>query len=392
MVQDKKPDPSAIREIPQDIQAEQSVLGAMLISREAVSEVAEMLVPQDFYRQSNRVIFNAMMTLYSRNDAVDLVTVTNELQKEGKLGDAEGVAYLTLLGNMVPTAANVKYHAKIVEEKSTLRQLVDGGTEIARMGYDGSEDVPVILDRAERCILQISNRKGGRDFEPISTIVGNTINRISELAGNTSGITGLKTGFVDFDRLTAGLHPSDFIILAARPSMGKTALALNIAQNVAIRGNGDGEPKKVAFFSLEMSREQLVQRMLCSEAEVDAQKLRVGQLSADDWTRLWQAADSLGNEDLHRRHAGPADHGDAQQGAAPAGPGRPGHDRRRLPAADAGQRDEGEPGQPPAGSLRDFPRPEGPGPRTERAGPGPVPVKPRRRKPPGQKAHAVGPA
>ena len=295
MVQDKKPDPSAIREIPQDIQAEQSVLGAMLISREAVSEVAEMLVPQDFYRQSNRVIFNAMMTLYSRNDAVDLVTVTNELQKEGKLGDAEGVAYLTLLGNMVPTAANVKYHAKIVEEKSTLRQLVDGGTEIARMGYDGSEDVPVILDRAERCILQISNRKGGRDFEPISTIVGNTINRISELAGNTSGITGLKTGFVDFDRLTAGLHPSDFIILAARPSMGKTALALNIAQNVAIRGNGDGEPKKVAFFSLEMSREQLVQRMLCSEAEVDAQKLRIGQLSAEEWNKLWQAADRLGS-------------------------------------------------------------------------------------------------
>ena len=280
MNQDKKPDPAADRVIPQDIQAEQSVLGAMLISRDAVSEVAELLVPQDFYRQSNRIIFNAMMTLYNRNDAVDLVTVTNELQKEHKLADADGVSYLTLLANMVPTAANVKYHAKIVEEKSILRQLVDGGTEIAQMGYEGSDDVGTILDQAEKRILQVSNRKGGRDFEPINLIVGDTINRISSLAENTSGITGLRTWFADFDRLTAGLQPSDFIILAARPSMGKTALALNIA---LFRGRGG-----------------------CAEtADRPAERGRVEQAVA--------GGGPAGQcENLHRRHAGPADHGDAQ--------------------------------------------------------------------------------
>ena len=205
-----------------------------------------------------------MLELYNRNEAVDLVTVTEVLKKNGKLEDVGGIAYVTSLANSVPTAANVVYHAGIVEEKSILRQLVRSATEIAELGYEGSEDVSDIIDSAEKKILDISNRSF-KDLEA--------------LMNNKNGLTGLPTGFVDFDNLTSGLHGSDFIILAARPSMGKTALSLNIVQNVAIRSGKqtDGKPKVVAFFSLEMSKEQLVQRMLCAEANIDSQRLRIGE-------------------------------------------------------------------------------------------------------------------
>jgi len=279
---------------PQNIEAEQSVLGAMLIDKEAVALVAEKLLPEDFYREAHRVIFQAMLSLYARNEAVDLITITDALKSMGKLDDVGGIAYVTSLANMVPTAANVKYHADIVEEKSTLRQLVSCGTKIAGLGYEGGTDVREIIDEAESTVLTVSNRKQKNDFVPIERVLEATVKNIESLVGSKGGITGLATGFLDFDNLTAGLHPSDFIILAARPSMGKTALALNMVQNVAIRGLGkDGDQKKVGLFSLEMSKEQLVQRMLCAEAEIDAQNLRVGQLSDDDWGRLWQAADSL---------------------------------------------------------------------------------------------------
>ncbi len=289
---------------PQNIEAEQSVIGAMLIDKNAVDLITEELVPEDFYREAHRVIFNAIVTLRSDDKAVDMITVVDELKKENKLEAVGGVSYVTLLANVVPTAANVRYHAKIVEEKALLRQLVEGGTYIASMGYEGSEDVRDILDQAEKTILRISNRKGGTDFVPVSDLVGNTVAHISEMLESQDPITGVATGFNDLDRLTAGLHPSDFIILAARPSMGKTALALNIAQNVAIRGAKKGQPKKrVAFFSLEMSREQLVQRLLCSEADVDAQMLRAGgsdkdRNSQEMWDRLWRAADRLGESEL----------------------------------------------------------------------------------------------
>lgn len=290
---------------PQNIEAEQSILGAMLIDKNAVSTVTETLMPEDFYREAHRVIYSAMLTLHTKSEPVDMITVVDELKKQGKLEDVGGISYVTLLANVVPTAANVKYHAKIVEEKSVLRQLVEGGTRIASMGYEGSEDVKDIMDQAEKTILRISNRKGGADFVPISEVVTETVNHISEVLERKQPITGLATGFLDLDMMTAGLHPSDFIILAARPSMGKTALALNIAQNVAIRGaRKDEAPKKVAFFSLEMSREQLVQRMLCSEAEIDAQRLRAGGEKRDDaaeqdfWTRVWQAADRLAESHL----------------------------------------------------------------------------------------------
>ena len=291
---------------PQNIEAEQSVIGAMLIDKNAVGVVTEKLMPEDFYRQAHQVIYSAILTLHSKNEPIDMITLINELKKMNRLDDVGGVAYVTLLANVVPTAANAKYHAQIVEDKSVLRQLVEGGTTIASLGYEGAEDVPVIIDQAEKMILQISNRKGSKDFAEISEVLSETINHIQAVLESKQSITGVATGFVDLDYLTAGLHPSDFIILAARPSMGKTALALNIAQNVAIRGSQDGQPKKrVAFFSLEMSREQLVQRMLCSEADVDAQRLRAGSNNkdkdndnADLWNKLWVAADLLSNAQI----------------------------------------------------------------------------------------------
>ena len=289
---------------PQNIEAEQSVIGAMLIDKNAVGVVTEKLMPEDFYRQAHQVIYSAILTLHSKNEPIDMITLINELKKMNRLDDVGGVAYVTLLANVVPTAANAKYHAQIVEDKSVLRQLVEGGTTIASLGYEGAEDVPVIIDQAEKMILQISNRKGSKDFAEISEVLSETINHIQAVLESKQSITGVATGFVDLDYLTAGLHPSDFIILAARPSMGKTALALNIAQNVAIRGSQDGQPKKrVAFFSLEMSREQLVQRMLCSEADVDAQRLRAGgnnkdNDNADLWNKLWVAADLLSNAQI----------------------------------------------------------------------------------------------
>ena len=289
---------------PQNIEAEQSVIGAMLIDKNAVSLVTEKLMPEDFYRQAHQVIYSAILTRHSKNEPIDMITLINELKKMNRLDDVGGVAYVTLLANVVPTAANAKYHAQIVEDKSILRQLVEGGTAIASLGYEGADDVPVIIDQAEKMVLRISNRKGSKDFAEISEVLSDTINHIQAVLESRQSITGVATGFVDLDKLTAGLHPSDFIILAARPSMGKTALALNIAQNVAIRGAREGQPKKrVAFFSLEMSREQLVQRMLCSEADVDAQRLRAGgdnkdNDNADLWNKLWVAADLLSNAQI----------------------------------------------------------------------------------------------
>ena len=295
------------REIPQNIEAEQSVLGAMLIDKNAVDVVAEQLKPDDFYRQAHRVIFEAMLVLHSKNEAVDMVTVIDELKKMDRLNDIGGVSYVTMLANKVPTAANAKYHARIVVEKAVLRQLVETGTNIAAMGYDDSGKVTDLLNKANKSILQIAKRKTTADFVPVADLVVETLNHIEVMLEYKEPINGLRTGFKDLDYLTAGLHPSDFIILAARPSMGKTALALNIAQNVAIRGSRNGEPsKRIAIFSLEMGTEQLVERMLCAEACVDAQKLRCGLLDnveenerTEFFRRLWTAYDRLKDAQIY---------------------------------------------------------------------------------------------
>lgn len=286
---------------PQNIEAEQAVLGAMLIDKEAIAKASEILTSSDFYREAHRVIFNAMLELYNKNEAVDMVTVTEILKRDNKLEDIGGLAYITSLANVVLTAANVKYHADIVAEKSVLRQLVRVSTEIAAMGYEANEDVGTLLDTAESRILEISNRKKKADFTPINDVLMESVQNIEKLINNKGGLTGLPSGFADLDKLTSGLHTSDFIILAARPSMGKTALALNIVQNVALRAHKKvgGEPRSVAFFSLEMSKEQLVNRMLCAEAGIDSQRLRVGEMGDKDWDALWGACDLMSKAKIY---------------------------------------------------------------------------------------------
>ncbi|MGM9529676.1 MAG: replicative DNA helicase [Phascolarctobacterium sp.] len=286
---------------PQNIEAEQSVLGAMLIDKEAIAKATEILNVDDFYREAHRVIFGAMLELYNKNEAVDLITVTDILRRDNKLEDIGGIAYITSLANVVLTAANVKYHAEIVAEKSVLRQLVKVSTEIAAMGYEANDEVGVLLDTAESRILEISNRKKKADFTPISAVLMDSVQSIEKLLNNKGGLTGIPTGFNDLDKLTSGLHPSDFIILAARPSMGKTALALNIVQNVALRAHKrvGGDPRSVAFFSLEMSKEQLVNRMLCAEANIDSQRLRVGEMNDKDWDALWAACDTMSKAKIY---------------------------------------------------------------------------------------------
>ena len=288
------------RVIPQNITAEQNVLSAMLIDTHAADIVAERLQPEDFYRPSHQIICRAIFRLRSRNEPVDLVTVTEELKKENRLEDVGDISYLTLLANVAPTAANVKYHARIVEEKSLLRQMVESGTAIAAMGYEGGEeDIQDLIDRAEKNLLRLSCRKSTTDFVPIQDIVSAAMDRLGSLVENSRAVTGLSTGFTDLDSITAGLHPSDFIIVAARPSMGKTALALNIAENVALRGTREGEPpRRVAFFSLEMSRDQLAQRMICTEADVGDRELRPAEPEDENektevLDRLWAASDNL---------------------------------------------------------------------------------------------------
>lgn len=286
---------------PQNIEAEQAVLGAMLIDKEAIIQVSEILTNIDFYREAHRVIFEAMLELYNKHEAVDMVTVTEILKRDNKLGDIGGLAYITSLANVVVTAANVKYHADIVAEKSVLRQLVRVATEIAARGYEANEDVGTLLDTAERRILEISNRNKKTDFTPINKVLMTTVQNIEKLINNKGGLTGLPSGFTDLDKLTSGLNPSDFIILAARPSMGKTALALNIVQNVAFRAHKKigGEPRSVAFFSLEMNEGELVKRMICSEAGIDSQRLRMGEMSDKDWGALWGACDVISKAKIY---------------------------------------------------------------------------------------------
>ncbi|MGL5511796.1 MAG: DnaB-like helicase N-terminal domain-containing protein, partial [Sporomusa sp.] len=220
---------------PQNVEAEQSVLGAMMIEREAISKVSEVLRPEDYYREAHRLIYNAMLELFNKNDAVDLVTVVEVLRRDENLESAGGIAYVSALTNSVPTAANVMYHARIVEEKALLRQLINTATNVAGMGYEANEEVAVIMDKAEKMILEVSNRKAGQEFASIKNIIFDVFDKVSELYSAKGGITGLSTGFKDLDKLTSGLQPSDLILIAARPSMGKTALVLNIAQNVAVK-------------------------------------------------------------------------------------------------------------------------------------------------------------
>lgn len=278
---------------PQNIEAEQAVLGAMLIKKEAIVEVQEILQPEDFYRETHRLVYEAMIELSGNDEAVDLVTLTEQLRKSGMLEKIGGLPFLTQLANAVPTAANVTYHAKIVKEKAELRRLINAATEIAGAAYEDADSVENIMDAAEKKILSVAGSQNGGAFESMKSIVMRTFERINVLYESKGGLTGLSCGFKDLDKLTSGLQKSDLILVAARPSMGKTAFTLNIASYVGLHGG------KVAFFSLEMSKEQLMQRMLCAEGGIDATRLRTGQLDAKEWNRLVETADRLSRAPIY---------------------------------------------------------------------------------------------
>ena len=279
---------------PQNLEAEQSVLGGILIENEAINRVMEILDADDFYRDGHRKIFNALINLSERDEPADLITLTNELRKIDQLDSIGGASYLASLIDSVPTAANIEYYAKIVKEKSILRKLIQTSTEIITQSYEDRGDVEVFLDEAERAIFDISEKRVRPSFFSIRDVVKESFKTIERLFQKKELVTGVPSGFKELDRMTAGFQPSDLIIIAGRPSMGKTAFCLNVAQYAAVENK-----IPVAVFSLEMSKEQLVIRMLCSEAHVEGTRLRTGFLNESDWPKLTIAAGNLSEAPIY---------------------------------------------------------------------------------------------
>ena len=266
---------------PHDLEAEQAILGSMLTDKDAVTASAEVLKVEDFYREDNRMIYSAILNLYNRAEPIDIITVKAELEAMGKFEQVGGLEYLAELPDKVPTTANALKYIKIVAEKATLRNLIKTANEIIELGYDPTEEVEDIMAGAEKKIFNIVQSKGQKDYAPIKDILVDSFIQLEELYNRKQHITGVPTGFFDLDYKTSGFHGSELILIAARPAMGKSAFVLNIATNAAMKAN-----IPVVIFSLEMSKEQMVNRILCSEAMVDSNKVRTGKLEEDDWTQL----------------------------------------------------------------------------------------------------------
>ena len=279
---------------PHDDAAELAVLGAMFLDREAASLALEMLTGEDFYRPDHRQVFEAAEELYHSGVPIDMITVKNKLEEKQVFEQIGGLPFLANISTSVGSSANMRHYAAIVEEKSVLRRLIRTANNISQMSYEGKTDVNAIMDTAEKGIFDIMQNRHSNQFHHIRDIAVDSIEKIEDIYRSKGKLTGVPTGFVDFDQKTAGLQKSDLILLAARPSMGKTAFALNIIQNAAIRSN-----VPTAVFSLEMSREQLVNRMLCSEAMLDAQRLRTGELTDSDWADLIQAMGPLSQAPIY---------------------------------------------------------------------------------------------
>lgn len=288
------PDVAHLKLPPQNLDAEQSVLGSMLIDNEAIGRVVEAMKEDDFYREAHRKIFAGIVELWQRSEPADLVTITSLLKSKGTLEEVGGATYLASLVDRVPTAANVTSYARIVREKSVLRCLIDGATEIVERGYREQGNVDEYVDSAEKIIFEVAQRRIRQGFIGVKDIVKDSFRAIEQLYERRELITGVTTGYREIDRMTCGLQRSDLIVVAGRPSMGKTAFALNIVENAAIEAG-----VVCGVFSLEMSKEQLVQRMLCSRAEVDASKLRGGFLAESDWPRLTRAAGLLAEAPIY---------------------------------------------------------------------------------------------
>ena len=275
---------------PHSIEAEQSVIGSMIMDHDAVIVASEILRPDDFYRPDHAQIYAAIMELYTTGNPIDLITIQDKLVQKGVLEQIGGLSYIAELASSVPTSAHIKQYAKIVEEKATLRRLIKASNEISAKSFEGEEPLDNIMGFAKKQIFEILQNKKTEDFTGIDEIVLTSIEKIEEAHKSQGGITGIETGFIDLDHRTAGLQPSDLVLVAARPSMGKTAFALNIIQTAGIKNK-----KSVAVFSLEMSKDQLVSRMLCAEAMVDSQKARTGALEKDDWDKLAQSIPNIAN-------------------------------------------------------------------------------------------------
>ena len=279
---------------PQNIEAEQSVLGGILLDNNAVNSVLEILETADFYSEAHRKIFSAIIELSEKSEPSDLITLSNLLRNNKQIDDVGGVAYLASLVDNVPSAANIAYYSKIIKEKSILRRLIGVSTEILNKSYNSTTDVDHVLDDAEHAIFEISENKIKPSFFPLKDIIKDSFKTIEKLYEKKQLITGVPTGYEELDKLTSGFQQSDLVIIAGRPSMGKTALAINIAQNAAIEME-----VPVALFSLEMSKEQLAIRMLSSEARVDSQRLRKGFLGETDWPKLTTAAGRLSDASIY---------------------------------------------------------------------------------------------
>lgn len=266
---------------PQNIEAEQSVLGAMLLDKDVIPAVSEILNGEHFYRQDHKEIFNAIMDLFETAKPVDIITVSEKLALNGTLDSIGGLEYISMLSNIVPSSENAVYYAKIVKEKSIRRNLIKVSSSILNLGYDSSDEISMLLEEAEKGIFKVSQGIAAQGVVQIKDILIDTFDRLENLYNNRGDVSGIPTGFKDLDYKLSGLQNQDLILIAARPAMGKTSFALNIAQNIAIKKN-----VPVAIFSLEMSREQLVNRMLCCEAMVDASKMKTGKLEDDDWAKI----------------------------------------------------------------------------------------------------------
>ena len=279
---------------PQSLEAEQSVLGAILIDRDAVVEVAEFLRPADFYRQANGKIFEAVLELFERREPIDIVTVSEALERSNELEGVGGRAYLSSLSNSTPTAVHAVQYARIVERKAVLRNLIGAAGRIAGIGYEDSPEIQESIDRAEAELFAVSQKRVDSGFQKLESLLHQAYDRLDYLHAHRGEISGVRTGFIDLDGLTTGLQKSDLVILAARPSVGKTSFALNIAEHAAVK-----EKKSVGVFSLEMSKEQLVLRLLSSVANIDSQRLRSGFLEELDFARIAPAMNALSEAPLY---------------------------------------------------------------------------------------------
>lgn len=279
---------------PNDMEAEQAVLGSMLLDKDAVVSGVEVLKPEDFYREENKLIFSAMVGLYAKSEPVDIITVKDELVSLGKLDACGGLEYIADLSDKVPTTANTDKYIKIVEEKSILRSLIKTSNELIDLGYDQTLEVDEIIEKAEKNVFNLIKNRNQKGYSPIKEVLIETFAQIERLYNQKEAITGIPTGFVDLDNKTAGLHGSELILVAARPAMGKTAFALNIATHAATRAN-----VPVAIFSLEMSKEQLVSRILSSETMIDSNKLRTGKMEEEDLIKLSEGLGPLSEAEMY---------------------------------------------------------------------------------------------